>query len=1271
MSKSAGKNWTAEQLEAISARGCNLLVSAAAGAGKTAVLVERILSRILDGDNPVDIDRLLVVTYTNAAAAEMRERIAGEISSRLSGKSGGGRLALQLALLNRAKITTIHSFCMDVLKKYFYRLGLDPGFRIADETETLMLKSDVLDDLFEMCYAGGGIPGFTDLVEFYGGERDDSGLQELVSRMYEFSRSNPDPDLWLEKIARRYESASCSEKELEAFAAEVLGEISAMLEGAIEEMEAALDICLKPGGPAGYSVGIKEEIAMLRDLLENCGAGWDQAHRAFQQCSFATLKKAGADVDEGLKEQVAGMRDGVKKRIKGAREDYLSRTLADHAGDMKKLAPVVKSLTELVWRFAGNYRAAKAARGIVDFSDLEHYCLQILTEKNAEGITGPSAAARELQEQFEEVLVDEYQDINPVQEAIVTMVSRSVEDLPNLFMVGDVKQSIYRFRLAEPGLFLGKYLSYPARAGGRCRRINLSKNFRSRREVIDAVNFVFGRIMSRRTGEMDYDSDARLICGSQVYDSSGPGGGPGCRVELHIIDRSGMPGENVEDHGGPVGDSGEKGPEMEMPDDFREKEELEPAQAEARAIARRIKELISRGFKIYDSGTKLLRPVTYRDVVVLMRSVRHTANVFIDEFSSHGIPACADTGTGFFQSAEIETMVSLLKVVDNPRQDIPLAAVLRSPVCGLGAEELAAVRMAGGDGELWDSVSVAARQPEGELSRRLSLFVDSLERWRRLARRAAMTDLIWTIYRETGYYHYVGAMPGGALRQANLRALHDRAGQYESTTFRGLFSFLRFIDRLREKGEDQGRARSLGENEDVVRIMSIHRSKGLEFPVVAVAGLGKKFNMQDLNRDVLLHREIGLGPVMVETAARIAYPTLARMAVREKLRRETLAEEMRILYVAMTRAREKLILAGTVANLGRASRLWSRGAGGSVSAYRILSAGSHLDWICTALSGIGDGPAFRGAGVSAGFTITATGEGHLWEIHTGKTNGISSPEPECNIQAAKIMEAVRRGEVVETAGDYASFVHGRLSWVYPAREAAGKPVKISVTGLGENTGGIHRQQLEEEDSAGLDGEALAGKFSYLRPGYARPAFLTAGKELTASERGTAVHTAMRHLDLGGRLDAGGVEEQLARMLERELLTPDQASVVDCGKIAGFFSSPLGKRVLKAAAVKRELPFSLTVPAKEIYPGIKGIHSGERVIIQGVIDCLADEGDGCILIDYKTDRLKEGAEKTPEKYTAQMRWYARAVEAITGRPVKEMYIYFFEQGKVQKLEAGIL
>ncbi|MFZ5646439.1 MAG: helicase-exonuclease AddAB subunit AddA [Bacillota bacterium] len=1258
MSKSAGKQWTAEQMEAISARGCNLLVSAAAGAGKTAVLVKRILGRIMDDQNPVDIDRLLVVTYTNAAAAEMRERIASAISSGLSGKTGGGgRLELQLALLNRAKITTLHSFCMDILKKYFYRLDLDPGFRIADETEALMLKSDVLDDLFETSYAGA--EGFAELVECYGGERDDSGLQELVARIYEFSRSNPQPDLWLEKMVHRYESASRSEKELEFFAAEVLSEVGVMLEGAIEEMEGAYKLCLKPGGPAGYSGGIKEEIGMLYELLDSCRCGWDQAHRSFQLFRFNTLKRAGANVDERLKEQVAELRDGVKKKIKVIREAYLSRTLADHAGDMKRLAPVISSLSDMVARFAENYRAAKISRGIVDFSDLEHYCLQILTEKNGNGGLKPSAVARELQEQFEEVLVDEYQDINPVQEAIVNMVSRSRELIPNLFMVGDVKQSIYRFRLADPGLFLEKYLSYPADAGGRSRRINLSKNFRSRREVIDAVNFVFQRVMSSRTGEIDYDSDARLVCGSQVYGDAGSGSGADYRVELHLIDKAGTSGE----------DSMEKIPESYSSGELRENGELAPAQAEARLVARRIGDLVGRGFQIYDSGINQLRPVRYRDVVVLLRSVRNVASVFVDEFNSLGIPASADTGSGYFESSEIETMISLLKIIDNPRQDIPLAAVLRSPVCGLGAEDMAAVRMACRDGDLWEAVLISAKSAGGELSCKLTRFAGSLDRWRQIARSATMTDLIWTIYRETGYYHYVGAMPGGALRQANLRALHDRAGQYEATTFRGLFSFLRFIDRLREKGEDQGKARALGENEDVVRIMSIHRSKGLEFPVVVVAGLGKKFNVQDLNRDVLLHRDLGLGPMLVNAATRISYPTLARMAVRERLRRETLAEEMRILYVAMTRAREKLILTGTVANLDKASRLWSRGVSTNISASCILGAGSHLDWVCTALAGHRDGAPLRGSDEPPGFELAETGDRSIWEIYTGNMHDRegSCPGPEYNDQVKKNIEKLRRGEPVETEGTYSGAVHGRLSWVYPAREAAGKPVKISVTGLGENSGANYRHGIEDEDYAAIDGGGVHDKFSYLKPAYARPVFLAAKKELTAAERGTAVHIVMRHLDFGGKLDAVGVAEQLTLMKERELITGDQATAVDCGKIAGFFLSDPGKRVLKAAVVKRELPFSLTVPAGEIYPGIKEIYSGERVFIQGVIDCLADEGDGCIVIDYKTDRLAlPGLENIPEKYINQMGWYARAVEAITGRPVKERYIYFFAQGNYYRL-----
>lgn len=1266
MSKAAGKEWTADQAEAIRARGCNLLVSAAAGAGKTSVLVERIMSRITDEKKPVDIDRLLVVTYTNAAAAEMRERIASAISSQTSGAAGGSGIGRQLALLNRAKITTLHSFCMDILRKFFYRLGLDPGFRIADEAEALMLKSDIIEELFENNYADSDkMSGFTQLVECYGGQRDDWGLQDLVTRFYDFSRSSPNPDLWLENMAAKYDSP-LSSINLDLLSGEVLSEVCRILEGAVSGMEEALSLCLRPGGPQGYAYGIKEEIGMLQGLLDSSRGGWDDAHQSFREFQFTTLKKAGPKVDEQLKDQVTDIRNSVKKKLKSLME-VLSRTLEEHAGDMKKLAPQVRCLVDLVSRFAENYRSAKVSRGLVDFSDLEHYCLQILAQNDPRGGLAPSSLALEIREQFEEVLVDEYQDINPVQEAIISMVAKTGGPVPNLFMVGDVKQSIYRFRLADPGLFLEKYLRFPVAAGGDNRRINLSRNFRSRPEVIDSVNYIFGQIMSMEAGELEYDSDARLVYGSRVYRDEGTACGQDYRVELYLMDRS----RSVEEDA-PEGE--DAAPEYAEANNiggpqgyFQDNEDLAPAQAEARIIAQRINSLIDQGFSVYDSETKAFRPVTYRDVVILMRATSRVSGIFTDELNNNGVPACADTGTGFYQSTEVEIIISLLRIIDNPRQDIPLAAVLRSPVCGLGAEDLAMVRVNGNNGELWDSV-MAARNSEGDLAPRLSVFLESLDGWRRLARTATMTDLIWTVYRETGYYNYVGAMPGGAQRQANLRALHDRAGRYESTTFRGLFSFLRFIDRLREKGEDQGRARTLGENENVVRIMSIHKSKGLEFPVVVMAGAGKKFNMQDLNRDVLLHRDLGFGPTLVDTAARIAYPTLPKMAVREKLRRETLAEEMRILYVAMTRAREKLIITGTVANLKKAARSWCSGAGRVVSPADVLGAGSQLDWICIALARHTDGERLR---EMAAVTLDAPGPGlgseSRWAIHTGDIpDAAGAGKSQSDKPSDNLMEMVRRGKRVETPGIFSQSVKKRLSWEYPYREITGKAVKISVTGLGEKWGqSLAPHEVEE----GLPGQNAPGDqqaISFLKPTFARPLFMSVKKDLTAAERGTAMHMIMRHLDPAGKLDAQGVAEQVASMQERDLLTGEQAAVADCQGIAGFFLSEPGQRFLKALSLKREVPFSLTLAASEIYPEIQGLFTGERVIIQGVIDCLADEGDGYIIIDYKTDKSPEAHGRLPEKYQNQMKWYERAVESLTGRPVKDKYIYLFETGFFHRL-----
>ncbi|MCL6610906.1 MAG: helicase-exonuclease AddAB subunit AddA [Peptococcaceae bacterium] len=1255
--------WTGEQMEAISARGCNLLVSAAAGAGKTAVLVERILGRIMDEHHPVDIDRLLVVTFTNAAAAEMRERIASAISSELRERGDSGRLSLQPVLLNRARISTIHSFCMDVIKQYYYRIGLDPGFRIADETEAAMLKFDVLEEMLEALYSGGmEVDGFSGLAECYGGDLDDSALMQLVIKVYDFSRSNPDPSGWLERMAAKFSPAGNPEDALRDLAAVVLSGVAGSLEDVSAEIERALSICRKPGGPMTYASVMEEDLALVRDLAESCARGWDEACRSFAGVRFSILKRAGSGVDEGLKEQVAAIRSRAKKKIKTLGDTFLARPLAEHAADMERAAPVMRSLAGMAAGFAERYRLAKASRGLVDFGDLEHYCLQILADRDRDGELKPSEAALELREQFEEVLVDEYQDINPVQEAIIKLVSRS-HDAQNLFMVGDVKQSIYRFRLADPNLFLEKYREYSEPAGGKGRLVRLSRNFRSRREIIDAVNYIFRLVMVGEAAELDYGPEAELVFGAGMYGRE-ERVFHDRRVELHLLDRS---RPEPEEDPGEENFAPEEIREEPSEDDFSDGEDPGAVQAEARLAAGRIRALIDSGFEVYDSALNAFRPARYSDVAVLMRATRGRSDVFVDELRGYGIPAYAEPDTGYFQSTEIETMVSLLKLLDNPRQDIPLAAVLRSPVAGLGCEELAQLRMTQRTGDLWDAVVAASGQAEGETARKLSRFLTSLERWRELGRRAAMTDLIWTIYRETGYYRFAGAMPGGAQRQANLRALHHWAGQYEATNFRGIFSFLRFIDRMREKGEDPGRARTLGENENVVRIMSIHKSKGLEFPVVVVSGLGTKFNLRDLDSEILLHRELGFGPWIIDPEARVAYPTLARLAVREKLRREALAEEMRILYVAMTRAREKLILTGVTADLRKSAARWSRNVHRGLTAADVLNAGSFLDWLGPALARHPDGGPLREGHTAGGALASGSGEGEgsRWLISVGKTGVLGQTETAgedwADPAAGEIAEKISRGEIIESAGKYAAEVGRRLSWVYPAREAAGMPAKATVTGLGEAAGANPAAEEEGESSGNLSGDGFR-RLSCLKPAYARPVFMAGKRDLTAAERGVAVHVVMRHLDLGGNLAPEGIAGQVIRMVERELITGDQAAAVDCRRVAEFFRSVPGRRVLAAGTVKREIPFSLAVPAGELYPGLEDRDSGERVLVQGVVDCLADEGDGYLLIDYKTGGHDgEDPGRLARRYRSQIDWYARAVETLTGRPVKDRYLYFFDLG----------
>ncbi|MDD2421996.1 MAG: helicase-exonuclease AddAB subunit AddA [Heliobacteriaceae bacterium] len=1192
------KKWTASQWQAITTRGCDILVAAGAGAGKTAVLVERVVQLVHQG---ADVDRLLVVTFTNAAAAEMRDRVRTALAKALTADPANSHLNRQLLLVNRASIMTLHSFCLDILRRHYYRIDLDPGFRVADETEIALLRQDVLDQVFEAGYEGNGAQGaaFIRLVDALAGDRDDGSLRETVLDLYHRARSQPWPEAWLEAAVKAFQGGGESTEGELVWLVGLREDLMPDLDGAAGQLAQALRLCGVPGGPGAYIEALQEDSRQVADLIGAAKHSWDRLYQCFQTLAFPKLKVIRGDVDQAVKAQVQSLRDGVKKQLRGLKESYFTREPAALAADCRQVLPLVTTLVELVKEFSREFQQAKREKRLVDFGDLEHYCLQILLAPGAgpDHLAG-SVVAGELAANFQEVLVDEYQDINPVQETILVLLSRG-----NRFMVGDVKQSIYRFRLAEPALFTAKYREFsvlgPTEPAGTGVRIDLARNFRSRNNIIDGVNFIFRQLMTARVAEVAYDDRAELVFGAGY-----PAELADPPLELHIIDRGDAPEQD------------------EGPD-------LETACLEARLICRRIREMA---------------PVRFADIVVLMRATKGQANVFLEEFRLAGIPVHAETETGYFEATEIAVMLALLQVIDNPRQDIPLVATLRSPLFRFTAAELAQIRLADRQGCFFTAVQAFVAAGGGDatgqvLAERLAGFLKQLEQWRNSARRESLAWLIWQVGRDTGFYDYVGGMPGGSQRRANLRALYDRARQFEGTSYRGLFRFLRFVERLQERGGDLGPARALGEKENVVRIMSIHKSKGLEFPVVFVAGLGRQFNLTDTRQRLLVHKDLGLGPVVVDPVHRYYYPTIARQAIQRRLIRESLAEEMRILYVALTRAREKLVLVGTVKELTSLARKWepvSEWPETALPDYLLVKAKTGLDWLGPALIRHPAGQALRGGQPPA---TGAIGDPSRWEVRVWSGAEFSQPETGLGTDKHPCREWLAGVQNLEPVCPVEP-VAGLLAWEYPFAALAGIPAKVTVTQV----------------KAPLAGPVTGGgdEMWSLRP----PRFLTAEQPLKAAERGTAVHIVMRHLNLATAGSVAGIQQQINSLVERELLTPVQAEAVRPEEIQGFLAHPLGRRLARAGQVLRERPFSLAVPQV----------GGESLVLQGVVDCLFLAEQGWVLLDYKTDRLPPGttpAEWLPvvaANYRDQVAWYQRAVQTCLAAPVVERYLYLFAVGQ---------
>ena len=1220
-----GVTWTQEQQKVIDLRNRNILVSAAAGSGKTAVLVERIITMLTKDEPPVDVDRLLIVTFTEAAAAEMKERIRLAIEKKLMEYPDNEHLKQQATLIHNAQITTIHSFCLSVIRDHFHAIDIDPGFRIGEEGELKLLRHDVLEEVLEEKYQEGN-KRFLDFASGYSTGRNDKKIEDLILKIYEFSRSYPDSDAWLDSCVKAYEIEDLEAFEESNVIKKILQDVQKNLEDAKALVEFAMQTALSIDGPAAYEAALEKDLIVIEDL---------QSARTYRQQSeaFANVKWARLPVnkDKTVSEekitQVKKLREMVKGVVKNIAAQYFYETPEAMIEDMNLCAPAMEELADLVRLFGSRFEEKKRSQNMIDFSDMEQYALRILTQKTEKGFV-PSPVALEYQKQYQEIMIDEYQDSNLIQEAILTSVSTCRSGRYNIFMVGDVKQSIYRFRLSKPELFLEKFYTYNIEES-QTQRIDLHKNFRSRKEVLESVNAIFGRIMTEKLGGIVYDDQAALYPGAEYPENEN------LNTEIYLIDSD---LDRVKER-------------YQLEENENNAEELSKIasekELEARAIAMRIRELL-RTQKVTDKATGELRNAKYSDIVILTRSVKGFADVFTEVLNREGIPTYAGTSEGYFQTQEIGVLLDYLRTLDNRRQDIPLTAVLTSPFCGLDAEELAKIKCFYPELPFYEAV-VRYREDDEErknekdevIRTKISACLEQMDAFRRIVPFTPMHELLWKILEDTGYGDYVAAMPGGQQRKANLEMLIEKARAYESTSYKGLFHFVRYIEQLQKYDVDYGEASIEDEHADTVRVMTIHKSKGLEFPIVIVAGMGKRFNMQDARSAVALHAGMGVGLDAVDLGLRTKSPSIVKKVIQKEEVLESLGEELRVLYVALTRAKEKLIITGTLPRPEEKleeSRMLQRSNQKELSFGELSHAGTYWDWIL---------PAVLGCGEDVPLEVNILHfEDIVKEGLKEETKGVIS---------RSLLEQWDTDRVYEP--EMHTVMEEQFGFHYPYEKSSTRRLKFTVTELKKRAYEIAMDYTLEEEAQ----EELLYEEPEVTP--LIPTFMQKEEGLTGAPRGTAYHRIMELLAFEGP-EPDSIEtvtEWIDGMAASGKIEKEAAECVKAYDIFRFLETSSGKRMKKAAKSQKlwkEQPFVLGIDAKELYPEEE---DGELILVQGIIDAYFEEEDGLVVLDYKTDRVRK-AEELVEKYQEQLRYYAKALEQMTGKKVKEKIIYAFSLGK---------
>lgn len=1222
-----GNKWTDEQQQAIDLRNCSILVSAAAGSGKTAVLVERILKKVMDRDNPINIDSMVIVTFTKAAAGEMRERIRIALEKAAAENPENNHLQKQKTLIHNANITTIDSFCTMILRNHFEKIDLEPSFKVADSGEAGLMQREAVEELLEEYYRKeeqGELSGeFESFVECYASGKSDKTIEDFILELYRFSVSFPWPQKWLDSCESMYECKNLQQFEKSDWVKILKQDVSNSAAHAYYAAENAYNISISEGGPYMYTDTLSEYVNIAKDLTQ-CDKYSEMYELLVNFKPKGLSAKKDKNVRGELREQAKKYRDECKKTLDNIMKKYFYSSPSIICEDLNKMRGNVHTLVELVKDFIRLYGEKKKEKDLLDFSDLEHFALKVLVDENG----NPTEAAKEYADYFEEIMIDEYQDSNYVQELLLSSISKRSKSEENVFMVGDAKQSIYRFRMARPEIFTDKYDTYSTSEGDK-RRVDLFKNFRSRKEVLYSVNYIFSHIMKKTLGGIEYDSAAALYPGAQFPEPDIEGT---CNTEIMLYDKASI----------------------------EEEDNMDAHEFEARMIGLRIRQMVlsEKPYMVADKETKLLRPCRFSDIAILVRSNTALAAACSKVFEKMGIPLHVPSKEGYFTTEEIETMLNILRIIDNPLQDIPFTSVLKSPIAALTENELAVISINGDKKTFYEMITEYINQNNNELSDKLKKFMQQLDYFRREVNILPLHEFLWLILDETGFGDYIGAAADGGQKRANMEAFIRKALDFEKTSYIGIFQFVQYIEQIRKYNVDEGEVSVINEQDNTVRIMTVHKSKGLEFPVVFVSGLGSKFNRRDESAPIIMHPKLGFGVNFVDIETRQKRPTIIKQFISNRIHMETVGEELRVLYVAFTRAKEKLILTGGVRELDNAlDKAEFSNRNGDIDITTIADAGCYMEWILAALNH------------HPGMYSFCSGLGRERQMIFEETDW------SCNIDfslytirdliEAKVLEEISREqkefefEEMKDKAEVSGELRKMLDYEYSFDTTHIIPVKVSVSELKRLS---TDEDFPEEDEGELinifDESVDYGKEMEPEEEIILPEFLKETEDNVSSvERGLMYHSVFEKLDynrVGTRQEIG---EQIEELFEMGILEKRLKSCMNFNSVYKFVESELGKRMSYAhgnGLLWREQPFILGVGAKEIYQNEK---ENKTVLVQGIIDAFFEEDGELVLVDYKTDYVEAGMEQTLiERYIKQMDYYEMALSRLFEKNVKERIIY---------------